>query len=180
MIWEIKKAASDGFPAGDVLCLKLDAISGKDEPGLGAGSAVRRLALRAASASATAPGAQAARWTLSVWRTPPHGPAKSDLLVPSAAEPLGRRILVPKGGQEGISKFGGVEGLLCQLGDGLFNLDGVHSAFRGLIRSMPQPSKSGVFRVATGAPWACAIAAIWQSACRIGQPAARRPAAMIA
>lgn len=142
--------------------------------------AVRGLTLRAASASTTAPGAQAARWTLSVWRTPPHRPVKSDLLVPSAAKPLDRRILVPKGGQEGISKFGGVEGLLCQMADGLFNLDGVHLAFQGLIKSMPQPSKSGVFRVATGAPWACAIAAIWQSACMIGRPAARRAAAMIA
>ena len=37
MICEINKAASNGFPAGDVLRLKFETISGKDELGLGAG-----------------------------------------------------------------------------------------------------------------------------------------------
>lgn len=37
MICEINKAASNGFPAGDVFCLELATIIGKDELGLGAG-----------------------------------------------------------------------------------------------------------------------------------------------
>lgn len=41
-----------------------------------------------------------------------------------------------------------------------FSVNGVHSTTQGFIRSIPQPSKSGVLRVATGALWARAMAAI--------------------
>ena len=44
--------------------------------------------------------------------------------------------------------------------------------------SMPQPSKSPVFRVARAAPRARAMAAIWQSNWLIGRPAARLAAPM--
>ena len=48
------------------------------------------------------------------------------------------------------------------------------------MTAMPQPRKSATLRVATAAPWAWAVAAIWQSAWAIGWPAARRAAAISA
>lgn len=48
----------------------------------------------------------------------------------------------------------------------------------GLMIVGPQPSKSLVLWVATAAPMAAAMAAIWQSASAIGRPAARRLATM--
>jgi hypothetical protein len=46
--------------------------------------------------------------------------------------------------------------------------------------SIPHSLKSLTFRVAMVAPWVAAMAAIWQSASRMGRPAARRAAAIAA
>jgi len=77
-------------------------------------------------------------------------------------------------------EFLSVKGLFGQFGNGLFDLDSVHSPPHGLITSIPQPSNSHVLRVTTGIPVARAIAAIWQSASAIGRPTDRRPAAIAA
>lgn len=59
------------------------------------------------------------------------------------------------------------------LANGLFDFNGVHWSFQGLITSTPQPSKSFTLRVATGVPAARAMAAIWQLASVIGRPASK-------
>ena len=52
-----------------------------------------------------------------------------------------------------------------------------HLPTQGSMKSIPVPSKSRTFLVATAAPREWAMAAIWQSACAIGRPALRRCAA---
>ena len=64
-------------------------------------------------------------------------------------------------------------------GPGRFQGDARSSA-QGSMTAIPQCSKSAPLRVATAASRARAIAAIWQSASRIGRPAERREAAITA
>ena len=56
----------------------------------------------------------------------------------------------------------------------------VGPAVQGSSTTMPQSAKSPAFRVATAASRARAMAAIWQSASRIGRPRERRDAAIAA
>lgn len=96
------------------------------------------------------------------------------------AKAFQRGVLVAEGCKELEREALSVKGLFSKFGNGLFDLDSVHSQPHGLITSTPQPSKSRVLRVATGIPAARAIAAIWQSASGIGRPDDRRPAAISA
>ena len=52
--------------------------------------------------------------------------AEVGLVRLALAQALERRFLVPEGLQEGERKFLGIERLLGQRGNGLFDLDGVH------------------------------------------------------
>lgn len=54
------------------------------------------------------------------------------------------------------------------------------SSIQGSMTGIPQCSKSAPLRAATAAPLARAMAAIWQSASRIGRPMERREAAIVA
>jgi hypothetical protein len=92
---------------------------------------------------------------------------------------LQRCVLAVVGSKELERKLS-VKRLFGQFGNGLFDINSVHSPPHGLITSIPQPSKSRVLRVTTCIPVARAIAAIWQSASAIGRPAERRPTAISA
>lgn len=174
MVGEIGVAAGDGLAGGDVLGLEVDAVSGEDELRLGAGGG-RAFAqggegcrdfARDAGRKVDVVGLQDA--------------ADVGLVRCAGAQALDCRLLVSEGHEEGIGELCRIKGLLGEFGNGLFNLNGVHAVVQGLIRSISQPSKSGVLRVATEAPRVWAIEAIWQSAWAIGRPADRRAAEMAA
>ncbi len=78
-------------------------------------------------------------------------------VAPQSGKQAGHRVRVPL-------KLDGIYGLL----------------FQGLMRPIPQSSKSAVLRVANSAPREWAMAAICASNCEIGRPAWRRLAAIAA
>ena len=86
---------------------------------------------------------------------------------------------------EVVDGGGGVEGVAAGLDGGDSDVGAVghggrpaHRPAQGSRISIPMPSKSRTFRVATAMPRDAAIAAIWQSAGATGRPAARRTAAI--
>ena len=158
MVGEIGVAAGDGLASGDIFGFQINAIGGKDELRLGAGGG-----------GAIAQGGErcrdiARRTGRKVDVVGLQDAAEVGLVRRAGAQPLDGRVLVAEGYEEGIWELGSIKGLLGEFGNSLFDFNGVHAAVQGLIRSISQPSKSGVLRVATVAPQAWAMEAIWQSA----------------
>jgi hypothetical protein len=106
--------------------------------------------------------------------------AQIGLVRHTGAQAFERGFLVPESLKELEGELLPLKGFFGQFGNGLFNFNGVHWSFQGLITRTPQPSKSLTLRVAMGASVAREMAAIWQSASAMGRPTARRWAAISA
>ena len=120
MIVEVLEITGDGFAAGQVLRLKVGAIGGKDELGLGprAGGTGAQFRQRVGNL----PGRTGGDMDVVGLQ---HA-AKVGFVRHPAAQAFQRGVLVPKGFQEGIRKRIRVKITIREFRDGLFDFDCVH------------------------------------------------------
>lgn len=123
MIREILVGTGDRLAARQVLRLEIDAIGGEDEPRFSFGS--RGAVLQGPERLRGLP--RAAGEDVDIAGL--EDAAEVGFVRCAGAQSLDRCILVAEGFKEGIRETRGIEGLICQLRNGLFYFNGVQLRF---------------------------------------------------